>query len=204
MAAKLNSRSPTSGSTGLSLPLSTGRLAIREFSSGDLDELSTFVCDARVTRFMLQAPRDRAEAEAYLEQVIGYQREHPRSAWELAVTQSADGKLIGACTLTLMAAGEADLGYMLTRRVWKRGLATEVACALVNAGFRDLRLRRISSTVDVRNLASVRVLEKAGLRWEATYRRLRKVRDEWRDCHLFALSSTEWEALDPPPPKVER
>jgi ribosomal-protein-alanine N-acetyltransferase len=98
-----------------------------------------------------------------------------------------------------MAAGEADLGYMLARKVWKRGLATEVAYALVNAGFRELRLRRISSTVDVRNLASIRVLEKAGLRWEATYRRLRKVRDEWRDCHVFALSSVEWEALDPAP-----
>jgi len=198
-AAKLDQRSPTTREAGLSLPLGTVRLKIREFAAGDLDQLSTFVCDARVTRFMLQAPRDQGEAAAYLEQVMGYQRERPRSAWELAVTQNADGALIGACTLTLMAAGEADLGYMLARPAWKRGLATELACALLSAGFRELRLRRISSTVDVRNLASIRVLEKAGLRWEATYRRLRKVRDEWRDCHVFALSSVEWEALDAAP-----
>jgi RimJ/RimL family protein N-acetyltransferase len=64
----------------------------------------------------------------------------------------------------------------------------------VNAGFAELGLTRISSTVDVRNLASIRVLEKTGLRWEATLRRLRKVRGEWRDCHLLAIARTEWEA----------
>jgi RimJ/RimL family protein N-acetyltransferase len=121
-AAKLDNHSSAARPMGLSLPLGTVRLQIREFAVSDLDELNTFVCDTRVTRFMLQAPRDRSEATAYLEQVMGYQNERPRSAWELAVTQSADGVLIGACTLTLMAAGEADLGYMLARRVWKQGL----------------------------------------------------------------------------------
>lgn len=192
---QFDSRPSATRAMRLSLPLTTPRLEIREFVPTDVDELCTFVCDARVTRFMLQAPRDHNEAEAYLGQVLGYQRERPRSAWELAVIQGEDRALIGACSLTLMASGEADLGYMLARRVWKQGLATEAARALVNSGFGELRLKRISSTVDVRNLASIRVLEKAGLRWEATYRRLRRVRDEWRDCHLYATSRTEWEAL---------
>lgn len=191
---QFDSRPSATRAMRLSLPLTTPRLEIREFAPTDVDELCTFVCDARVTRFMLQAPRDRNEAAAYLEQVLGYQRERPRSAWELAVIQGEDGTLIGACSLTLMATGEADLGYMLVRRVWKQGLATEAARVLVSAGFGDLKLRRISSIVDVRNLASIRVLEKAGLRWEASYRRLRRVRDEWRDCHLYATSRTEWEA----------
>jgi RimJ/RimL family protein N-acetyltransferase len=183
----------------LALPLRTPRLEIREFAPADLDALCQFVCDARVTRFMLQAPRDRDQALAYLEQVIGYQAERPRSAWELAVIRREDQALIGACTLTLLAAGEADLGYMLLRNVWGQGLATELASALIGAGFHQLKLRRISSTVDVRNRASIRVLEKAGLRWDATYRRLRKVRGEWRDCHLFGIGSAEWLARAGPP-----
>ncbi len=193
-AAELETRTRTRRATRLVLPLTSPRLAIREFVAHDLEALCEFVCDPRVTRYMLHAPRDREEAEGYLEQVLGYQREQPRSAWELAVTGREDGALIGACTLARLAAGEADLGYMLARRVWRRGLASEIVCALVTAGFRDLRLWRISSTVDVRNLASLRVLEKAGLRWEATLRRLRKVRGQWRDCHVYAIASVEWEA----------
>ncbi len=193
-ASELEARTRATRARRLVLPLTSPRLQIREFVAYDLDALREFVCDPRVTRFMLQAPRAREEAEAYLEQILGYQRERPRSAWELAVTQREGGALIGACTLTMLAAREADLGYMLARQFWQRGLATEIAGALLTAGFRDLRLRRISSIVDVRNLASLRVLEKAGLRWEATVRRLRKVRGAWRDCHIYAIASAEWGA----------
>ena len=178
----------------LLLPLSTPRLGIREFVAADLEPLCEVLGDPRVTRYMLHSPRNRGEVEGYLEQVLGFQRERPRSAWELAVVEGQAGALIGACTLTFLAPAEADLGYLLARRVWRQGLASEIAAALVDAGFQDLGLNRISSTVDVRNLASIRVLEKTGLRWEATLRRLRKVRGEWRDCHLFAISRTEWEA----------
>jgi RimJ/RimL family protein N-acetyltransferase len=178
----------------LTLPLATSRLAIREFATADLDPLCEVLGDPRVTRYMLHSPRNRSEVEAYLEQVLGFKRERPRSAWELAVCEAQDGTLIGACTLTFLAASEADLGYLLARRLWRQGLASEIAAALVDAGFEDLGLSRISSTVDVRNLASIRVLEKTGLRWEATLRRLRKVRGEWRDCHLYAIARTEWEA----------
>jgi RimJ/RimL family protein N-acetyltransferase len=183
----------------LALPLLTPRLEVREFAAEDLEALFEVLCDPRVTRYMLHSPRNRHEVEAYLEQVRGFQREKPRSAWELAVTERQTGTLIGACTLTFLAPGEADLGYLLSRRVWHRGLASEIAAALVDAGFESLGLRRISSTVDVRNLASLRVLEKTGLRWEATLRRLRKVRGEWRDCHLLAIARTEWEAAGAQP-----
>jgi RimJ/RimL family protein N-acetyltransferase len=178
----------------LPLPLVSARLEIREFTPADLEALCEVLSDPRVTRYMLHSPRKRTEVEGYLEQVIGFQVEQPRSAWELAVTDRQDGTLIGACTLTFLAPGEADLGYLLARRVWRQGLASEIAAVLVQAGFEGLGLNRISSTVDVRNLASIRVLEKTGLRWEGTLRRLRKVRGEWRDCHLLAIARTEWEA----------
>ncbi|HJS22368.1 MAG TPA: GNAT family protein [Steroidobacteraceae bacterium] len=178
----------------LALPLVSPRLEIREFVEEDLEALCDVLADPRVTRYMLHSPRKRSEVEGYLEQVLGFQREQPRSAWELAVTDRHEGTLIGACTLTFLAPGEADLGYLLARRVWRQGLASEIAAVLVDAGFERLSLTRVSSTVDVRNLASIRVLEKTGLRWEATLRRLRKVRGEWRDCHLLAISRTEWEA----------
>jgi RimJ/RimL family protein N-acetyltransferase len=193
-AAKLDIGRRVSRARGLMLPLRTPRLEIREFAEQDLVALCEFLCDPRVTRYMLHSPRNQAEVEAYLEQVVGFQSERPRSAWELAVTERPAGTLIGACTLTFLASGEADLGYLLARRMWQQGLASEIAGALVNAGFESLGLTRISSTVDVRNIASVRVLEKTGLRWEATHRRLRKVRGTWRDCHVMALARTEWEA----------
>ncbi|HEY7377447.1 MAG TPA: GNAT family protein [Steroidobacteraceae bacterium] len=181
-------------SPGLALPLLTERLALREFAMTDRDDLCSLICDRRVTRYVFYVPGARCDADTYLRSVLGYQRQRPRAVWELAMTSRADGGMLGSCNLTLLAAGEADLGYMLKRNAWGQGLGTEAALALIEAAFGQLKLARIISTVDVRNAASIRILEKAGLRWEATYRKLRKIRGEWRDCHLFTLSREAWAA----------
>lgn len=176
----------------LTLPLRTKRLVLREFRREDFEALCRYACDPRVTRFLFLAPRDPSEAEEYLERVIGYQQEKPRTTWELAIEEKNTGRQIGACNLTVIARGEADLGYMFHHDLWGKGLATEVALALRDAAFRDLGLERVISTVDIRNAASIRVIEKIGLRWEATFRRHRHARGQFRDCHLFAMPRVEW------------
>jgi RimJ/RimL family protein N-acetyltransferase len=178
----------------LMLPITTPHLTLREFVPDDLEALCALVCDRRVTRYMFHVPGAKCGAEGYLRGALGYQRECPRSVWELAIANRVDGALLGSCNLTLLAPGEADLGYMLRRDAWGRGLGTETANTLIEAAFGQLRLARVISTVDVRNAASIRVLQKSGLRWEATYRKLRKIRGEWRDCHLFTLAREAWAA----------
>lgn len=181
-------------SRGLRLPLETRRLVLREFVPGDYDAVYAYASDPRVTRYMLYGPRDPMDTHEYLKRVIDYQSSHPRTIWEMAVTQRADGALVGACDITMLKAGEGDLGYMLRHDAWGKGYASEVASALIDAGFRDLGLDRVISTVSTENTRSMRVLEKAGMRWEAHYRRFAQAKGRWWDCHLFATSRPEWEA----------
>jgi RimJ/RimL family protein N-acetyltransferase len=54
------------------------------------------------------------------------------------------------------------LAFYLACAFWGRGLATEAGRAFVDFGFGVLGLKRIVTTVDTRNAASVRVLEKLG------------------------------------------
>ena len=49
------------------------------------------------------------------------------------------------------------------------------------------------STVDVNNKASIHVLEKIGMRWEAVFRKHRRAKNRWWDCHLFVLPREAWE-----------
>jgi [ribosomal protein S5]-alanine N-acetyltransferase len=178
----------------LPLPLTTGRLLLREFLPTDYDAVYAYASDPRVTRYMLYAARDPTDTREYLARVLAYQRNAPRYVWELAVTQRTDGQLIGACDITLLKPGEGDLGYMLRHESWGQGYGTEIAQALIDAGFGALGLERIFSTVSVENARSVRVLEKAGLRWEALYRRFAQAKGRSWDCHLYATSRVEWEA----------
>src|SRR5947209_20105481 len=65
---------------------------------------------------------------------------------------------------------DVALGYRLRRAVWGQGYATEGARALIRKGFTELGVQRVFATTYQDNLASRRVMEKAGLKLVRTYR----------------------------------
>ena len=77
----------------------------------------------------------------------------------------AEARLIGFNGLKFLPElGETDLGYRLRRDCWGRGFATESSLAIVRHGFEVLKLERILGLVLPGNHASIRVLEKVGMR----------------------------------------
>ena len=62
-----------------------------------------------------------------------------------------------------------DLGYRFMKKHWGMGYASEAASFFVNYGFNILKLERINAFADVPNMASRRVLEKAGLTFIETF-----------------------------------
>jgi ribosomal-protein-alanine N-acetyltransferase len=178
----------------LNLPVRTARLILRDFEPNDLDAVHGYASDPVVTRYMFYGPRTVAETHSYLERMLASQREQPRLVWELGVLDVSAGRVVGACDLTLENPGEADLGFIFSREVWGRGYATEVAQAMVRAGFDQLGLSRIFSTCDVENHASARVLEKAGLRRESTLEKHKYARDQWWTSFLYSVRRDQWSA----------
>jgi RimJ/RimL family protein N-acetyltransferase len=186
-----------SAGASLALPLRTERLVLRDFRADDLAAVLAYSSDPEVTRFMFYEPRDEAAARAYHQRMLASQRETPRRVFELAVERAADGRVIGNCDLTLEGPREADLGYLLARDAWGAGLATELARALVHAGFAQLGLDRIFAVCAVGHTASARVLEKAGLRHEATLHAFTESRGRHWDVDRYALLRTDWSARAP-------
>ncbi len=178
----------------LTLPVRTARLNLRDFVTADFDAVLAYSSDPRVTRYLFFGPRDEDSTAEYLEGLLASQRERPRTRFELAVEETASRRLIGACDLSLIERHVVDLGYMLGHADWGKGYATEISLALIDAAFIDLRADRVICTVDVNNRASIRVLEKIGMRWEAVFRKHRRAKNRWWDCHLFVLPRTVWEA----------
>jgi len=198
----------------LTLPVRTARLNLRDFVEADFDAIHAYSADPRVTRYLFFGPRDKDSTADYLEGLLASQREVPRTRFELAVEEIASGRVIGACDLSLIERNVVDLGYMLGSIDWGKGFATEIALALIDAAFFDLRAERVISTVDVNNKASIRVLEKIGMRWEAVFRKHRRAKNRWWDCHLYVMPRAVWEErrrlrrlnrpFFPPPPARAR
>lgn len=100
--------------------------------------------------------------------------------------------VIGACDLTLEDIYTADLGYILARDAWGQGYATEIAYTLLHAGFAQLDLQRVFAFCDIHHLASVRVLEKAGLRRETTLYDYREAKGRSWDVYRYTITYNEW------------
>ena len=99
-----------------------------------------------------------------IEYQVEYQRSRGFSLW--AVEERGTGSLLGDCGLQPLEhlGPEIEVGYDLHPRAWGRGLATEAARAVMGYAFGALGLERVVAVVKPDNLASQRVLEKAGLR----------------------------------------
>jgi [ribosomal protein S5]-alanine N-acetyltransferase len=146
--------------------LETDRLLLREFVEEDAEAFFKLNTDPQVIRFVPDKPLLSVEQarQILLDHPIADYRKHGFGRGACILKSS--GEQIGFAGLKyLEELGEVDVAYRLLPAHWGQGYATEAALASVQFGFADLRLKRMIGLVMPENLASARVLEKAGLRY---------------------------------------
>jgi RimJ/RimL family protein N-acetyltransferase len=113
---------------------------------------------------------------------------------DLTQREFGAGQAVGYIELHILDAesGCAEIGYGLHPDAWGRGLATRIAVAAVNYAFNALHLHRVEATCDARNVASMAVLRKVGMRHEGRLRENVRLRDGWRDSEVFGVLAHEW------------
>jgi RimJ/RimL family protein N-acetyltransferase len=144
--------------------LLTLRLALREFSPDDADDLYRLDSDPRVIRYVRDGkPTARAEIEVRLARIIRNYEIYPGlGSWY--ATRRDTGAFIGWYTLKYCPPTcDVEVGYRLRHDAWGQGFATEGATELVRYAFDDVGLQRVIGVTHPDNRASQRVLMKAGL-----------------------------------------
>ena len=149
--------------------LETDRLLLRQYVEEDAEAFFRLNTDPEVLRFVPDPPLQSVEQarQLLIDHPIADYRKHGfgRGACILKST----GEQIGFAGLKYLdELGEVDVAYRLLPAYWRHGLATEAASASLHYGFAELGLPRIIGLVMPENIASVRVLEKAGLRYAET------------------------------------
>jgi len=176
------------------LPEPTERLMLREIERTDFESIHSYATDPEVVRFMAWGPNTEADTTAFLDRAHAHREAEPRDHYGLAVERRADGLLLGSCGLRISDRANrcGFLGYCFRREAWGQGFATEAARAVLAFGFGTLGLHRIFAMCDVDNIASARVLDKAGMTREGTCRDHMLVRGQWRDHFVYAILEHEW------------
>jgi ribosomal-protein-alanine N-acetyltransferase len=108
---------------------------------------------------------------------------------EFGIVENARGVLVGRVGLSGIMRGpfqSAHLGYLVDSVHCGRGYATAAVRQLLVLAFGELRLHRVEAAVMPANVASLRVITRAGFREEGLARRYLLVRDAWEDHRIFA------------------
>lgn len=164
------------------------RCTVRRFIAADAECLAAVANDRRIwlqLRDLFPHPYHRADAENYIARVAS--ADPPLS---LAIV--VDGRAVGGVGLQPMTdvnRRSAEIGYWLGAAYWGRGIATEAVTLVTDWAFGAHGLLRIFAQPFAANLASRRVLEKAGYELEGTMRRSAVKDGEIRDQCLYARLS---------------
>jgi len=173
--------------------LHTARLLLRPFRMADVDAVFANASDPEWGRYIqVPAPYTARDAEEFVARLV---LTDPKDNLRWAVVH--EGRVAGNVDLTPGPEGVAELGYALARPLWGQGLATEAATAALAYGFESLNLVRIFAYAVSTNAASLRVLEKLGMRPEGVLRRHRLIRGEYVDDAFYSILREEWSPPEP-------
>ncbi|MCB0792850.1 MAG: GNAT family N-acetyltransferase [Flavobacteriales bacterium] len=143
--------------------VSTARLWMREVLPQDAPVMFAMNNDPEVMRFTGDRPfPSLAAAETFIRAYPDYQL-NGFGRW--AVILKGEEVPIGWCGLKRHTDGMIDLGYRLVRPHWGNGYATEASHACLDWGFQRVDIHEVLGRTARENRASVRVLEKIGMRY---------------------------------------
>ncbi|HEY7428693.1 MAG TPA: GNAT family N-acetyltransferase [Gemmataceae bacterium] len=166
--------------------IQTPRLLLRRMRAEDLDDLTRMHLDSRVMATM-GGVRSPAETKEWLDRQMNHWEQHGFGLW--LAHDRPTGQFAGRGGLhhvEMDGRDEIEVGYCFRAEFWGRGLATELARESVRVAFTVVNLPELVCFTLPTNLASQRVMQKAGFRYERE--------TIWKNLPhiLYRLTETTW------------
>ncbi|WP_417799882.1 GNAT family N-acetyltransferase [Tenacibaculum sp.] len=133
----------------------TNRLLIRTLKKEDSEDYFDMMGNPNV---MNPIPRKVMTKEESNNHLNNFLNQPEISVW--AIELKSENNFIGLCAFLKNNENEDEIGYRLREKYWKKGYGTEVTVGLLNYGFDQMKMDKITADVDTRNLNSVKILEK--------------------------------------------
>ena len=144
--------------------------------------------DKEALKFLIWRPHENVNTtREFIHRCIRCWKDETAFPW--IVVRKSDNEMGGMLELRIVIF-RADVGYMIARPFWGNGFATEITKSVIEWAFSQENIYRVWATCDVENLASARVLEKAGMQREGILRRYivhPNISDEPRDSYCYAI-----------------
>lgn len=150
--------------------LRSNRIILREMLESDIENLHRMDSNPNVMRYIRDGSiRSKEESHKNLSTMIAYYEQHPGLGIWAALDMTTNRFVGFALLVPLDGTEDIQIGYRLLEEEWGKGYATECTQALLHYAFAQLHLRRVVAIAIPENIASLHVLEKAGMKYEKNF-----------------------------------
>lgn len=173
--------------------LNTKRLRLRKFELKDLEDVYEYASDDEVTKYLIwDTHKDKLETKQYLESVL---QRYKKEQSPYAIVLKENNKVIGCIDGKDYDKENKsiEIGYVLNRNYWNKGIMTEALQELVKYHFSSLDLERIEMRHYKENIASGRVMQKNGFQKEGLLRKKESKNGKLFDVVYYSLLKEEYE-----------
>ncbi|KAI9119576.1 hypothetical protein K1719_009452 [Acacia pycnantha] len=171
--------------------LDLAQISLRPFVLSDADDLMVWATDERVAKFCSWEPYTSKDT------AVDFIQNIPSNfSWCRAIC--VDDRAIGSVSVQSYSGNDkararsAELGYVLGSNYWGKGITTKAVKMVVEMAFAEFPdLERLEALVDVENVASQRVLEKAGFQREGILRKFLFIKGKSRNMVMLSVLRDE-------------
>jgi RimJ/RimL family protein N-acetyltransferase len=173
--------------------ITSDRLIIRLAKPDDAEAIYSYRSDFTANKYQGWLPGS-------VEDVCEYIKNMPSTIdvadkwFQLAIVSVNENRLIGDIGIRFTGHDrmQAEIGCTLHKDFQGKGYATEALKTIVNYLFRTLKKHRIIASVDPRNTASIRLIERTGFKKEAHFEESYFLHGEWADDMIYSMLEKNW------------
>lgn len=171
----------------------TERLMIRIAKIDDSEAIYFYRSDVIENRYQGWLPESVSEVRDYIK-TMPTTFDVSDVCLQFVIIEKTNNLLIGdiGISFTNHNNKQAEIGCTLNKDFQGNGYATEAMRAMVELLFVKLNKHRVIASVDPRNTASIRLIERLGFRKEAHFKESYFLRGEWVDDVIYAKLRGEW------------
>jgi RimJ/RimL family protein N-acetyltransferase len=175
--------------------LETKRLILRSFEERDIEPFRLYRSDPEVAKYQgWEAPYSLEQAVKFVNEMKNKVPGTQGEWFQIALELKSSGEMIGDCAFQVLAEDDqqAEIGFTLAPQFQGQGYAAEAVKCLLGYLFGDLGLHRVRANCDPDNLASKKLLERVGLRYEGRFVESLCFKGRWADEDWYAILRREW------------
>ncbi len=172
--------------------ITTPRLTLRPLISEDAPHVFEYRSDKEANEFQGWVPESLAEVKEFIQTKIATEPDQEGTWFQLAIVETETQKLVGDAGIHFQSRDQVELGCTLNTAFQGQGYATEAMKSIMGFVFEELQKHRIMTSIDPRNVASIKLVERLGMRKEAHFVQSYFFKGEWTDDVVYAMLQSEW------------